>query len=221
MSAISTTRSSTTLDAPARTSAVLRRAAPFAGVLYAGLSFGGDLAIGPFPEGTTSGTALRSFYVAHGAQVALGGALLLWSAVCFAVFGAALWARTRERAVSAGLILLGVALETAAELYEAGVFRFLGQHGADARIAPAALQAWQLSATEIGSAGGLVLVMVGAAIAAFGYRALPRWIAATGLVVVAAEFTSVFFFASLAFLLWAAVAGVALAVRPEPSPTIS
>lgn len=200
---------------------LLRRLTPLAGVLFAGLSIGGDLVIGPFPEGTTSGSALRDFYGAHGNQVALGGTLLIWSAVCFGVFGIALWSRARERAVPpvvAGLVLLGASVETVAELYDAGIFRFLGEHGADGRIAPAALQAWQLPVTEIGTSGGMVLLMLGVAVAAFGYRALPRWIAASGVVLVAAEFTPAFFVASLLFLLWAAVAGVALAVRPSPRP---
>lgn len=134
---------------------LLRRLTPLAGVLYAALSVIGDLVIGPFPEGTTSGAALRTFYASHGAQVALGGAFLMWSAVCFGVFGTALWARARERAVPAvvpGLVLVGVAVETGAELYGAGIFRFLGAHGSDAHVAPAALQAWQLSVTEIGRA---------------------------------------------------------------------
>jgi hypothetical protein len=221
MSSTSITHGRSTLESPvARTTAVLRRITPIAGVLYGGLSIGGDLVIGPFPEGTTSGAALRDFYAGHGPQVALGGTLLIWSAVCFAIFGAALWSRASERAVpsvAAALVLLGVALDTVAQLDDAGIFRFLGEHGADGRIAPAAVQAWQLAVTEIGTSGGLVLLVAGIAVAAFGYRALPRWIAATGLLVVAAEFTPLFFAASLAFLLWAAAAGVALAVRPSPA----
>ena len=209
---------------------LLRRFAPLAGVLYAGLTAGGDLVIGEFPDGTTSGAQLQDFYAAHGAHVALGGALFEWAAVCFAVFGLALWSRVRERAVSAvvaGLVLVGVVLETGAELYDAGIFQFLGQHGADGHIAPAALQAWQLPITEIGTSGGLVLFVIGIALAAFGYRALPRWIAGAAVVLVAAAFTTVSFLASLVFLLWAAVAGVALAVRPprpvtarEPAPSL-
>jgi hypothetical protein len=204
-----------------RPSLVLRRLAPLSGVLVAALSIGGDLTIGPFPEGTTSGAALRGFYAATGAHVALGGTLLVWAAVCLGVFGVALWARTRDAGVPsvvAGLVLLGAAVETAAELESASFYSFLGRHGADGRIAPAALQAWQLAATEIGTSGGVVLIVLGVAVAAFGYRALPRWIAAAGALIVVAEFTPLSFAASLVFLLWAAVVGVALAVRPERQP---
>lgn len=199
---------------------LLRRLTPLAGVLYAGLSVGGDLVIGPFPEGATSGASLRDYYAAHGAQVAAGGALLVWSAVCLGVFAVALWARVRDAVppVVAGLVLLGAAVATAAELGSASLYSFLGEHGADGHIAPAALQAWQLAATEIGSSGGLVLLALGLTVAAFGHRALPRWIAASGVLIVAAEFTPLFFLASIVFLVWAAVTGVALAVRPSPRP---
>jgi hypothetical protein len=204
-----------------RGSDLLRRFAPLAGVLYAGLTAAGDLVIGEFPDGSTSGAQLRDFYAGHGAHVALGGALFEWAAVCFAVFGIALWSRARQRpgsAVVAALVLVGVVLETGAQSYDAGVFQFLGEHGADGHIAPAALQAWQLPITEIGTSGGLVLFVIGIAVAAFGHRALPRWIAGAAAVLVAAGFTPVSFVASLVFLLWAAVAGVALAVRPVPRP---
>jgi hypothetical protein len=62
---------------------------------------------------------------------------------------------------------------------------------------------------------GQVVLMLGVAIAAFGHRALARWIAATGILVVAAEFSPVGFLASLVFLAWAAVAGIVLAVGTE------
>src|SRR5689334_5679419 len=124
----------------------LSRFAPLAGVLYAGLTVVGDVVIGPFPEGTTSGASLRAFYLAHGAHVALGGALLEWAAVCFGLFGVALWARVRTSvpSVVAGLVLLGAAVETAAQLEAGSFYSFLGEHGADGHIAPTALQAWQL-----------------------------------------------------------------------------
>jgi hypothetical protein len=207
---------------------LLRRLAPLAGVLYAGLSIAGDFAIGPFPEGTTSGTALRTFYVGHGPHVALGGALLECAAVCFGVFGVALWARMRGAvpSVVTGLVLLGAAVETSGQLQAGSFYSFLGEHGADGRIAPAALQAWQLATTEIGSVGGQVVLVLGLLLAAFASRALPRWIAAAGAVVVTAEFTSFGFAASLVFLGWAAATGIALAVRrrrrplPTPAPAV-
>lgn len=203
----------TTTDHPGR---ALQRFVPLAGVLVAGLAFAGDTTIGPFPEGTTAPAALQRFYATHGAQVALGGTLLIWSAICFGIFGVAIWARVRNAvpAVVAGAILLGAAVETAMELYSAAVYHFLGAHGADGSIAPAALQAWQLAATEIGSSGGLALMLAGVAVAALGFRAVPRWLGVIGLLLAVALFTPFGFEASLLVLLWAAVAGVVLAVRP-------
>ena len=202
-----------------RASAALQRITPLAGVLAAGVGLAGDLVIGPFPEGTTDGAHLHGYYTAHGPQVALGATLLVWSALCLGVFGLALWARVRAAVppLVAGLILLGSAVETAVELQSAGIFSFLGEHGADGRVAPAALQAWQLGATEIGSSGGLVLVLVGVGAAALAFRALPRWLGVPALLLGVALFTPWFFLASLLVLLWAAVAGIALAVRPGAS----
>ena len=122
-----------------RRSELLRRVTPLAGVLFAGLSIAGDFAMGPFPEGTTSGAALRSFYSVHAAQVAVGGTLLECAAVFFGIFGIALWARSRDAVpgVVSGLVVVGVAVETVAQLDAASYYSFLGEHGADPHFAPA------------------------------------------------------------------------------------
>jgi hypothetical protein len=72
---------------------VLRRIAPLAGVLFAGLTIAGDLTIGPFPDGSTPVGDLPASYRAHGAHVSLGGTLMALGGVCFALFAAAVWAR--------------------------------------------------------------------------------------------------------------------------------
>ena len=167
------------------------------------------------------GAALRDFYSAHGNQVALGGTLLIWSAVCFGVFGTALWSRARDRAVpavAAGLVLLGAAVDTVAQLYDSGIFRFLGEHGADGRIAPAALPGLAAAGhrdRHVRRNGAADAGRRGRRLRLPGAAPLDR---RAGVALVAAQFTPAFFVASLLFLLWAAVAGVALAVRPSPRP---
>ena len=210
---------SSTLDRPLdRRAGTLQRAVPLAGVLFAGLQASGNLTIGPFPDGSTPAGKLAGFYAAHGDHVALGGTLLGLGALCFAVFAAALWARLRGVVPTAvgGVVLLGAAVETIAELQGASVYRLLGRIGVDPHVTASALRTWHISGSESGTTGGIVLLLVGVAAAGIGWRAVPRWLAWTGLVLAAALFTPWSFIASLVFLLWAAAAGVALAVRPGP-----
>lgn len=205
-----------TITTTDRRTGALQRIAPLAGVLAASLAAAGNLTIDEFPEGTTDGATLRTYYLAHGPHVALGGTLLMWSAICLGIFAAAVWARVRVSAPSvvAGLVLLGGAVETAAELNDAAIYHFLGANGANSHIAPAALQAWQLAGSEIGTFGGLALMLLGVGVAALGFRAVPRWLGTVALLLAVALFTPVSFLASLIFLLWLAVAGIVLAVRP-------
>jgi hypothetical protein len=215
---------SSTLDRPVdRRAGTLRRAVPLAGVLFAGLQAAGDLTIGPFPDGSTPTGKLAGFYAGHGDHVALGGTLLGLGALCFAVFAAAIWARVRGAVptVVGGVVLLGAAVETMAELQGGSVFHLLGEIGTDPHVTASALQSWHIWGSEFGTTGGLVLLLAGVAAAGLGWRAVPRWLAWTALVLAAALFTPWSFAASLVFLLWTAVAGVALAVRPEPAPVIS
>jgi hypothetical protein len=215
---------SSTLARPVdRRTGTLQRAVPLAGVLFAGLQAAGVLTIGPFPDGSTPAGNLAGFYAAHGDHVALGGTLLGLSALCFAVFAAGLWARVRGAAPTAvgGVVLLGAAVETMAELQGGSVYQLLGRIGVDPQVTAPALQAWHISGSEFGVTGGIVLLLVGIAAAGIGWRAVPRWLTWTGLVLAAALFTPWSFIATLVFLLWTAAAGVALAVRPEPAPMIS
>jgi hypothetical protein len=199
----------------------LRRIAPLAGVLFAGLNIAGDLTIGPFPDGSTPTTDLPAYYRAHGAHVSLGGVLMTLGAVCFVVFAAAVWARlhgARVPAVVSGVVLLGAAVNAMNELNGGAVYQLLGDIGRDASVTGPALQAWHIQGAEFGVSAGAVLFLLGIAAAGIGYRAVPRWLAWTGLVLAAGLLPpSPFgFLASLLLLVWVAVAGIAFAVRAEP-----
>lgn len=201
--------------------ATLRRIAPLAGVVFAGASIAGDLTIGPFPDGSTPAADLPGYYAAHGAQVALGGTLLGLGGVFFAIFGSALWARLRGAAVPAvvsGVVLLGAAVDTMTDLTSGAQYNLLGSIGADRNVTPAALQALHIYGAEFGVGGGATLFLLGIAVAGIGYRAVPRWLAWTGLVLGIAQFgpPPFGFLASMVLLLWVAAAGIALAARPGP-----
>jgi len=207
----------TTNETPA-----LRRVAPLAGVLFAGLTIAGDLTIGPFPGGSTPVGDLPAYYRAHGANVSLGGTLMALGGVCFAIFAAAVWARlhsARVPAIVAGVVLLGAAVDTMADLQSGAVYNLLGDIGRDPAVTGPALQAWHIQGSEFGVGGGAALFLLGVVVAGIGYRAVPRWLAWTGLVLAIGQFApSPFgFYASMLLLLWVAAAGITLALRPEPA----
>jgi hypothetical protein len=202
---------------------LLPRLAPAAGVLFAGLTVAGYLTIDEFPDGSTPSGDLPGYYAAHGSAVSLGGTLLSVAALCFAVFGVAVWARLRTGrvpAVVAGVVLLGAAVETMADLNSAAVYNLLGSIGVDPHVTADALQAWHISGAEFGVGGATTLFLLGVAVAGIAYRALPRALAWTALLIAVAQFAPSpwGFYASLAFLAWVAAAGVALAVRPARRP---
>jgi hypothetical protein len=202
----------------------LTRLAPVAGVLCAGLTVAGDLTIGEFPDGSTPSGDLPGYYAAHGSGVSLGGTILSVAALCFAVFGVAVWARLRGARVPAlvsGIVLLGVAVETMAQLDSAAVYELLGSLGVDPHVTPDALQAWHISGAEFGVGGGTTLFLLGLAVAGIAYRAMPLALIWPGVVIALGQFAPSpwGFYASLAFLLWIAVAGVVLAVRPVREET--
>jgi hypothetical protein len=200
----------------------LRRIAPLAGVLFAGLTIAGDLTIGPFPGGSTPVGDLPAYYRAHGAHVSLGGTLMSLGGVGFAIFAAAVWARlhtARVPALVAGVVLLGAAVDTMADLQSGAVYNLLGDIGRDSAVTGPALQAWHIQGSEFGVGGGAALFLLGVAVAGIAYRAVPRWLAWTGVVLAVGLFApSPFgFFSSMLLLLWVAAAGIAFAVRPEPA----
>jgi hypothetical protein len=200
----------------------LHRIAPLAGVLFAGLTIAGDFTIGPFPDGSTPATDLPAYYRAHGAHVSLGGTLMTMGGVCFAIFAAAVWARlhsARVPVVVAGVVLVGAAVDTMAALNSGAVYDLLGDLGRDSAVAGPALQAWHIQGAEFGVGGGAALFLLGVAVAGIVYRAVPRWLAWTGVVLAVGLLApSPFgFFASMLELAWVAVAGIAFALRPEPA----
>jgi hypothetical protein len=208
------------------TAAATGRLAALGGAGFLVTSVAGDLVIGAFPGPDTPTSQLISFYTAHHAQVLAGGRLLALSGVFFALFGTAVWARIRQAAgnpILAGLAMIGVVLVTMTTLGGAGTFGLLGGIGGQHAITPAALQAWHV----LGSSGSLadgastfmfLLAVAGAGITA---RALPRPLAWSALALAVLQLLpdQLGFLASLAFLLWAAVAGtVMLITRGTRSP---
>jgi hypothetical protein len=200
----------------------LLRIAPLAGVLFAGLTIAGDAIIGPFPDGSTPVGDLPAYYRDHGAHVSLGGTFMTLGALCFAIFAAAVWGRLRSArvpAVVAGVVLLGAAVDTMADLNSGAVYSLLGDVGRDSAVTAPALQAWHIQGAEFGVSGGAALFLLGVAVAGIAYRAVPRWLAWTGVVLaVGLVAPSPFgFFSSMLLLPWVAAAGIALAVRPGPA----
>jgi hypothetical protein len=203
----------------------LTRLAPIAGVLSSALTVAGYLTIDEFPDASTPAADLPGYYAAHGSAVSLGGTLLSVAALCYAVFGVAVWARLRAGRVPAvitGVVLLTAAVDTMAGLNSAAVYNLLGSLGVDPHVTPEALQAWHISGAAFG-AGATTLFLLAVAVAGIAHRVVPLALAWTGLLIAFAQFAPSpwGFYASLVFLLWVAAAGVALAVRPvrDSAPT--
>ena len=197
----------------------LGRITPLAGVAFAALTFAGYSTIGTFPESDVVQAKLDAFYAARHGNLVVGGWLLAWSAIFFAIFGVAVWAKIRRsnfHPAVAGAALIGVAVSTVASLDGATTYHTLGLIGHKGTIAPAALQAWHISGSEGGltDGGGVALLLFAVAVAGFAGRTFPRWLSATGLVIGLMQLTPIGFIASLAFLLWSAVAGLTLFLRP-------
>jgi hypothetical protein len=201
-----------------RRTATIDRYAPLSGVLFAGLTLGGNTLIGPFPESSTPATALPAYYATHADHVLAGGYLALVGSICFAVFGVAVWSRLRARSAPPlvlGAVLVGVAVQTVVALQNAAVCVLLADLGRDPHVDPAALQAWQINASEFGPTAGLGLVLLAIAAAGLLFRLVPGWVAGIALVLGILQFTPVAFLASLLVTALAAVAGVVLTVRPR------
>jgi hypothetical protein len=198
----------------------LDRYAPLTGVLFAGLTLGGNAFIGPFPEGSTPAPALRAYYATHADHVLIGGYLALVGSICFAVFGVAIWSRLRARSAPPlllGAVLVGVAVQTVVALQNAAACVLLADLGQDPHVDPAALQAWQINASEFGPTAGLGLVLLAIAAAGVLFGLVPGWVTGLALVLGVAQFTPVGFLASLVVTALAGVAGIVLAVRPGRS----
>jgi hypothetical protein len=184
---------------------------PLAGVGFAALQAAGDLTIGPFPDGSTSPARLVDYYATHHSQVSLGGRLLELSAVFLALLGVAIWARLRSTAPVVGVAALVGASMAAVDAATAGAtYRFIADIGVQKGVSPEALQAWHVLGSGFGVIAGTLLLLLSVAFAGIVARAVPMWLGWVSLLLAAATLSPFGFLASLVFVLWAAVAGIAL-----------
>lgn len=192
----------------------LGRLAPLAGAAYAVATIVGDLVVGQFPDSDTSVSKLATFYADHHARVAAGGMVFAWATVLLAVFGCTLWSRARTvRPGVAAAILVATAVAVVADVQEATSFWVVGHVSTESALTPPALQALHIAGSEGGLSTGVAILLL--AVTAAGI--LPRWLAWPAAVLGIAQLVpGIGFFASLLFLLWAAVTGVVLAVLRGP-----
>jgi hypothetical protein len=199
----------------------LVRIVPLAGVAYLVLEIAGNGSIGSFPDSNTSIAKLLPFYASHHSNIARGGFLLHYAALALALFLVGVWARAYQAGVHvlvSGALLVGSAVTVAAAFAEAAVYSTLGFVGAhESVIAPAALQAWHVNGAGGGATtgdGGLMIVLIAVSAAALAGGVLPRWLGWSALPIGLVQLTPLGFFGGLVFWLWAAVAGIYMAVRP-------
>jgi hypothetical protein len=198
----------------------LGRFGPLAGAGSALLTIVAYLTIGPNPDSDASISRITSYYSAHHARAYLAGMLLMYAAVLFALFGAAVWARIRETAVHpilAGTILIATAVATASDLAYASGWYLLGDLGGKHTISPAAIQGLHISVASADAPGaaGLGIFLVAAAAAGIFGHVFPRWLAwpalALGILqLVPTPGAAVGFIADLLILPWMIATGVAM-----------
>ena len=192
----------------------LARLAPLAGAAYAVAVVAGDLVVGQFPDSDASAAKLHTYYAAHHAHVAAGGMIFAWSTLLLAIFGCALWSRARDagaHVVVAGAVLVATAVAVVETAQEASGFLVLGDVSTKSAVEPAALQAVHIAGSAGALGAGVALLLLAVSVAGI----VPRWLAWPAVVLGLLQLTPIGFFASLAFLLWAAVAGVVLTLRPR------
>ena len=141
---------------PPVTAATAGHLAAFGGVGFLVTSIAGDLMIGAFPRPDTPvGARLTSFYAAHHAQLLAGGWLFALSGAFFALFGTAMWARTRQAGRQPHARQPDHDRRRAGRRDDpregAGTFGLLGSIGGQHAITPAALQAWHILRSSGGS----------------------------------------------------------------------
>jgi hypothetical protein len=214
-----------------RTLAGFGRLAALAGIVFVILDFAADLVIGPFPDGSSSTSALVKFYAAHHAHVAAGGVLYSLAAIPLVFFGAALWTRMRGTALHpavAAVALVGTAIAAVSQFDSGGYFLTVGAVGDKSYLAPAALQSLQLGGSSIGygGQGGTVILLIAVAIAGIAARAFPRSLAWTALAFAVLLLTPAFFLASLVLNVWIIAMSIVLIARPRrdepvvPTPAV-
>jgi hypothetical protein len=189
---------------------------PLGGLGYAIFTIAGSLVVDKVPDGSTSTASLARYYAAHHTQVGRGGQLMGLSVVFLGLFVVGLLLRARSVAATAAVIGVGGAAYVAAQEWSSGVYAQLGNMGAERGMSPEALQAWHFVGAEgSGLASSSIIFVLGIAIAALVDRTLPAWIGVTAVLLEAMTFLPqpFGFFSGMLMLLWAAVAGVTLAVR--------
>jgi hypothetical protein len=204
-------------DSPARS--WRSRLAPLAGTGFAALTAAAFFVIGPNPDSATPTSKITSFYAAHHGQLYLGGILLAYAAILFALFGTAIWDRTRtgQHPVAAGAALVGTAVAAAGQLATATTYFTLGDIGNKPTTSVGALQALHIIGSELSlaTAAGVELLLLAVAIAGITARLFPRWLAWPALIIGLLQLViPVSFTAFLLFLPWAATASIAMIIRP-------
>ena len=204
-----------------RGSGSLARFLPLAGVGFAVLTIAGDLTIGEFPDPESSLAELSTYYAAHADSVRTGGQLMIWGR---SSSGSSAWpcgtgcASPRHHLVVAGLVLVGTAIAVTSEPRWRRSLRPTGNIGADSTVTPEALQAWHVGSQyrrrrRLPPDTGTVRRR----------RRQPGHSGLAGMVGARArnrQLTPFSFYATMLFLLWAAVAGVVLSVRSaKPIPS--
>jgi hypothetical protein len=191
----------------------LGRIAPLAGAAYAVAMIVGDLVVGQFPDSDASVSKLTTYYSNHHAHIAAGGMVFSWATILLAVFGCVLWSRARTiRPSVAAAILVATAVAVVADVQEATLFALVGHASTASTLTPSALQALHIAGSEGSLSTGLAILLLAVGVA----EIVPRWLAWPAIVLGIAQLVpGIGFFASMLFLLWAAVAGIALTVRPR------
>jgi hypothetical protein len=202
----------------------LGRLAPLAGLAYAVATVVGNLVIDTFPDSDSSVADLATYYSTRHAHVAAGGMIFAWASILLAIFGVALWSRARDagaHAAVAAAILVATAVAIVGNVQSASTYWILGHISTENGVSPAALQAWHVAGAEGGLGAGLALFLLAAGAAGLAAGAVPRWLAWPAIVLGLLQMTPIGFFASLLFLLWAAVTGVVLVSRSAPRGAVA
>jgi hypothetical protein len=214
---------STKMNGPEETqiAARLGRFVPLAGVGFVVLTVAGYLVIDRNPDSDASTSTITAYYSAHHAHVFAAGILLAYSAILFALFGVAVWARIRRTAlhpIVAGAALMATAIATASDLANASAWYVLGDIGNKHTISPGALQTLHISVSAGDLGGGVAILLLAMALAGIRARAFPRWLAWSALALGILQLTPtpgpIGFFLGLAFLPWTVAASIAMFLRP-------
>jgi hypothetical protein len=196
------------------------RLAPLAGAGFAVLTAAAFFVIGPNPDSDAPASKITTFYAGHHGHLYLGGILLAYAAILFALFGVAIWERirrTQQHPIPAGVALVGTAVAAASQLAAATTYFTLGDIGNKPTTAPAALQALHIIGSELSlaTAGGVALLLLAVALAGITARVFPRWLAWPALVIGILQLViPVGFTAFILFLPWALAASIAMIISP-------